>query len=160
MIDWQQVFMPDVPVIETLVRGTVMYFVLLLLMRLNKREAGELGLADVLVIVVIADAAQNGMAGQYNSIGSGIILVSTIIFWDYAIDWITYHVPFIDKMLRPKTICLVKHGRIQPRGLRHEMITRDELMEQLRIAGAEDVSKVRHAYMESNGKISVIKYKD
>jgi uncharacterized membrane protein YcaP (DUF421 family) len=43
------------------------------------------------------------------------------------IDWQQVFMPdvsFIDKMLHPETICLIKHGRIQPRGLRHEMITR------------------------------------
>lgn len=160
MINWSDIFGPDMPVVETIMRGTVMYFALLLLIRLNKREAGEIGLADVLVIVVLADAAQNGMAGQYNSILSGIILVSTIIFWDWFIDWLTYRFPAVDRFLRPKTVCLVRHGRILNAGLRSEMITRDELMEQLRIAGVEDVQNVKRAFMESNGKISVIKFKD
>ena len=160
MINWSDVFGPDMPVIETIVRATIMYFALLMLMRLNKREAGEVGLADVLVIVVLADAAQNGMAGEYNSIGSGLILVCTIIFWDYMIDWIAYHVPFLDKMIRPKSVCLVKNGRMIRSGMRAEMITRDELMEQIRIAGIEDIQDVKKACMESNGKISVVKYKD
>ena len=159
-LNWHEIFIPDVPILETLVRGTVMYFVLLLLMRLSKREAGELGLADVLVIVVLADASQNAMAGEYNSIGSGVILVCTIIFWDYMIDWVTYYFPAVDKMLRPKTICLIKNGRVHHDALRSELITTDELKEQLRIAGIEHVKDVKRASMESNGKISVIKFKD
>lgn len=160
VIDWATIFGPDVPVLETIVRGSVMYLALLVLMRLSKREAGEIGLADVLVIVVLADAAQNGMAGQYNSIANGLILVSTIIFWDYVIDWVSYYFPAIDKLVRPKTICLIKDGRIQTKGLRSEMITRDELMEQLRLSGVDEIQKVRRAHMESNGKISVVKFKD
>jgi uncharacterized membrane protein YcaP (DUF421 family) len=160
MIDWQSIIGPDAPILETVFRGTIMYFVLLLLMRLNKREAGEIGLADVMVIVVIADAAQNAMSGEYNSILSGIILVATIVFWDYAIDWMSYHFPALDRMMRPKVVDLIKKGRIHAPGLRSEMMTRGELMEQLRIAGVDDIKKVRSARMESNGKISVIKYKD
>lgn len=159
MLDWQAIIGPDLPLLETIFRGTVMYFALLLLMRLNKREAGELGLADLLVIVIIADASQNALGGEYYSLTNGILLVAVIIFWDYAIDRATYHLPILEK-LKPKTICLIKDGNVQKAGLRHEMITRKELMEQLRIQGVDDPKRVKRAFIESSGKISVIKYED
>jgi hypothetical protein len=55
-----------------------------------KREAGGVGITDMLVIVLLADAAQNAMAGEYKSISDGLVLVSTIIFWSYALDWLGY----------------------------------------------------------------------
>lgn len=159
-LNWSEIIGPDIPVLETLFRATVMYFALLLLMRISKRQGGELGMADVLVIVVLADAAQNAIAGEYNSIASGILVVSTIIFWDYMIDWITYRFPVFDRFMKPQTVCLVKNGRMQIKGMRDEMVTKDELMEQIRLQGFDTIKKVKRAHIETNGKISVIPFKN
>lgn len=62
-------FMPDGPVLEIIVRGTVTYLALFTLLRIIlRREAGNLGITDMLVIVLLADASQNAMAGGYNSL--------------------------------------------------------------------------------------------
>jgi len=68
-VDWRQVFVPDTPPLEIVVRGTIMYMAVLLLLRfVFKRRLGALGVTDLIVIVFIADAAQNGMAGDCRSL--------------------------------------------------------------------------------------------
>ena len=62
-IDWQSMFVPTESVLEVIIRGTIMYVGMFALLRIFRRQAGAIGIADLLVIVVIADAAQNGMAG-------------------------------------------------------------------------------------------------
>ena len=47
-------------------------------MRLLRREPGRIGIADLLMVVLIADASQNAMAGDYDSIFDGLILVLTV----------------------------------------------------------------------------------
>jgi uncharacterized membrane protein YcaP (DUF421 family) len=49
-------------------------------MRVLRREPGTVGIADLLMVVLIADASQNAMAGEYHSILDGLILVLTIVF--------------------------------------------------------------------------------
>ena len=79
-IDWAGLFMPTTPALEIIVRGSVMYLALFAMLRfILRRETGSLGITDLLVIVLIADAAQNGMAGNYTSITDGLLLVITII---------------------------------------------------------------------------------
>ena len=51
---------------------------------------GSIGIADLLVIVIIADAAQNGMAGDSRSITEAMLLIATIVIWDYVFDWLGY----------------------------------------------------------------------
>jgi hypothetical protein len=82
-IDWQSVFRPSLHVGEIILRGTVVYLFLFLLLRLLRRGAGTIGISDLLVVVLIADAAQNAMASEYKSITEGLILVTTIVFRDY-----------------------------------------------------------------------------
>jgi uncharacterized membrane protein YcaP (DUF421 family) len=162
-MDWlfdldRAMFEPNVSLLEMFLRGSIMYLGLFVLMRVVlKRESGSVGVPDILVIVLIADAAQNGMSGDYLSIPEGFVLVMTILGWAYAVDWLTFHVPLVARLVDQPPLPLVRDGRILYRNLRRELITRDELESQLRQQGAEDVSEVRMACMESDGRISVIK---
>jgi uncharacterized membrane protein YcaP (DUF421 family) len=79
-IDWHAVFVPSVGVAEVMLRGTLMYLALFIVLRfIGRRQAGHFGPADLLVIVLIADAAQNGLGKDYQSVTEGVILVMTIV---------------------------------------------------------------------------------
>lgn len=67
-------FVPQQSVLEVFLRGTIMYLGMFALLRIFRRQAGSLGIADLLVIVVIAYAAQNGMAGDSKSITEALIV--------------------------------------------------------------------------------------
>jgi uncharacterized membrane protein YcaP (DUF421 family) len=155
---WDQVFLPTNSVLEIFVRGTIMYLVIFALMRfVLKRQAGGLNISDVLLVVLLADAAQNGMAGEYNSITEGVVLVSTIIFWTFMIDWLEYHFPAIKRILRPAPLMLIKDGRVLRGHMRQELVTMDELMSKLREEGVTSPSEVAEAHIEPDGNISVKK---
>ncbi|MGH9902099.1 MAG: DUF421 domain-containing protein, partial [Pyrinomonadaceae bacterium] len=137
-IDWRTVFVPGVPIVETVLRGTLVYLALFALMRLVfKREAGTLRLPDLLMVVLIADAAQNAMARDYPSITDGLILVATIIFWNYALDWLAYRFPRVGRIIHPLPLLVVRDGRLLRKNMWQELITEDELMSQLREQGVE-----------------------
>ena len=155
-VDWNSIFVPTVSLAEMFVRGTLTYLLLFLILRFLRRETGAIGIADVLLIVIIADAAQNAMAGEYKSITEGAVLVLTIAFWDYALDWLSYRVPIIRRIVRPTPLLLIKNGRMIKRNMRQEMITEEELLSQLREQGVESVSQVKKCYLEGDGHISII----
>lgn len=156
-VDWAALFIPTHSVIEMIVRGTLMYLGLFVILRfVMKRQAGAIGIADILVIVLIADAAQNGFAHEYRSITEGLVLVLTIVFWDFAIDWLAYRMPSFGKLVEPSPLLLIRNGRVIQRNMSRELITLDELKSQLRSHGIERVADVRSAYLESDGQISVV----
>jgi uncharacterized membrane protein YcaP (DUF421 family) len=156
-IDWKAAFVPTVSILEIIVRGTLMYLSLFSLMRfVLKREAGVIGLADLLVVVLIADAAQNAMASDYKSITEGIALVTTLVFWDFTLDWLGYRFPRLQRLLHPPPLSLIENGRMLRRNMRRELIGEQELKSYLREQGVEDVAEVKKAYMEGDGRISVI----
>jgi uncharacterized membrane protein YcaP (DUF421 family) len=144
-------------VAEIILRGTVVYLFLFFILRILRRETGAIGISDLLLIVLIADAAQNAMSSDYKSVTDGAILVSTIAFWDYFLDWIAYRFPITRRLLRPAPLLLIKDGRLQRRNMRQEMITEDELMGRLREQGIESVEDVKKSYLEGDGSISVIR---
>jgi uncharacterized membrane protein YcaP (DUF421 family) len=151
----------QVPAWELIVRGSLIYWFLFILFRfVLRRDAGSLGLADVLVIVLIADAAQNGMAGESKSVGEAMVTVSTIAGWNYFIDWMSLRYQWFARFSEPRVVTLIRHGSIVRRNLQREMLTEDEIKSQLRQNGIEDPGEVKHASLEPDGHISFIKYGD
>lgn len=160
-IDWKTIFLPDVPLLEIILRATVMYISLFILLRvILKRQTGSIGMTDILLITLLADASQNAMAGEYTSIIDGIVLVSTIIFWNYAFDWLSFRFDWFGRLIEPPPLLLIKDGNLLRRNMRKELITEDELMSQLREQGLDDPTQVKEAYMESDGQFSVVQRKE
>lgn len=156
-INWYEVFAFDVPLIETFLRGTIMYLFLVLVMRLGiNRTMGNIGVGDMLLVVLIADAAQNAMAGGHSSIGDGLLLVVTILFWANMFDRICFKYPRLASMIQPHRVRLIKNGELLHRNMRREFISKDELMAQLRTHGLDDIRQVKEASLEANGEISVV----
>ena len=157
-VNWGDLFALTMSPLELIVRGTAMYLFLFLLFRVViRRRVGTVGMADLLVLVIIADASQNAMAGEYKTVTEGAILVGTIIFWNVFIDWVSYRFPALRPWLEPPPLLLVRDGRILYRNLRHELVTEEELRSKLREQGVDSLAEVRKAYMESDGGVSVIK---
>jgi uncharacterized membrane protein YcaP (DUF421 family) len=129
MIDWRELFVPTNPIPAVILRGTLTYIMLFLILRfLLKRQSGVIG-----------------------------ILVLTIVFWNYAIDWLGFRFPALQRLTRPPPLLLIKDGKMLPRNMRREMITAEELNSQLRQQGVENCSEVKTAYIEGDGSISIIR---
>lgn len=152
-----ELFSLSVSPLELVVRGTAMYWFLFVLFRVVlRRDTGSLAIADVLLLVIIADAAQNAMSGSYQSITDGFILVGTIAGWNLLVDWLSFRFEGVRKVFEPSPLQLVRDGRILHANMRRELVTRDDLMSKLRENGIEHLSDVKAAYMESDGEISVL----
>jgi uncharacterized membrane protein YcaP (DUF421 family) len=149
-------FVPTESVAEMVIRGTIMYLGMFALLRVFRRQAGSVGIADLLVIVVIADAAQNGMAGDSKSITEALILISTIVLWDWFFDWLGFRSPFWERVLQPEPLLLIEDGKTIKKNLDREFMTEDELLSQLREQGVGKISEVKKCYLESNGHFSVL----
>jgi uncharacterized membrane protein YcaP (DUF421 family) len=158
-VNWQSVFVPTTSVLEMLVRGTLTYWFIFVYLRFFRRGTGQLNLSDLLLITMISDAAQNAMAGPYESVTEGLILVGTLVFWDYAIDWMGYRSVFLKRIVEPDPILLVKNGQLMRQNMKREMITEDELISILRENGVEDYQNVKTCDLEGSGNISVIEKK-
>ena len=156
-LDWNGIFLPSLSIAEIIVRGTLMYLGLFIILRfMGRRQAGHFGPADLLVIVLIADAAQNGLGKEYQSVTEGLILVVTIVAWEYFIDWLTYRFPVLRPALRPPSLTVVRDGQVEET-MRKEMLSMDELLSQLRQHQVENVEEIKLAKLEGDGRLSVLK---
>jgi uncharacterized membrane protein YcaP (DUF421 family) len=129
-------FRIDVSIPELMLRGTLVYWLLFLIFRfLLRRDVGAVGIADILLLVIVADAAQNAMSGGYDTFSEGAILVLTIAGWNWLADFLAYRFSAVRKFVAPGRLTLVREGKPQRRNLRREYITMDELHAKLRGAG-------------------------
>ena len=160
MNDLIDLFAREFPVWHMVLRGTVVYWFLLLVFRfVLRRDVGAMGVADLLFVVLVADAASNAMQGEYKSINDGLVLLSTLIAWNFALDWLSFRFKGVAKFLEPQPEVLIRHGRINRKAMKREMITMEELDGKLREQGVEHLPDVRMARLETDGELSVCKYK-
>lgn len=156
-VDWYQVFVPSIAVAELVIRGSVVYLMLFAILRfMPNRQVGAVGIADLLVVVLFVDAAQNAMASNYTSITDGAILVTTIILWSYFLNWLGYKFRGVQRFLNRSPLALVSNGRLLRVNMERELLTQDELMSMLRKQGVQRLDEVKVAFMEPDGGISVI----
>jgi uncharacterized membrane protein YcaP (DUF421 family) len=151
-IDLGKMLVPSTPLAEVFLRGTIVYVILFCVLRyLMKRQTGSIGIADLLVIVLIADAAQNSLTAGQESLAEGVVLVLTIVFWNHVINWLGHRTKLFKRFSRPPAVPIVRNGKAVESRLRAELITREELDSQLRLHGVADISKVREAWVGAMG---------
>ncbi|GGN02363.1 DUF421 domain-containing protein [Dyadobacter beijingensis] len=158
-LNWHEMWVPTTSVLEIFIRGTVTYWTIFLLLRFFRRGTGQFSVSDILLIILIGDAAQNAMAGQYNSITEGILLIATLVFWDVAIDWMGYKSASLWRFFQADPKLLIVDGEFQQRNMRREFISEADLMAYLREKGVEDIRNVKACYLEGSGNLSVLEKK-
>jgi uncharacterized membrane protein YcaP (DUF421 family) len=157
-IDWAGMFIPTTSLIEVILRGTLMYLGLFVLLRVvPTRQIGSVGMADLLVIVLIADVSQNAFAADYRSLTEGFLLVATILFWNYVIDLLGYSSERLERYIEQPRLTLIDDGEILRDNMHKEKISHAELMSQLRQHGIDAPASVKLASIEPNGRISVVR---
>jgi len=143
--------------LEILIRGTIMYWFLFLLLRfLLRRDTGSAGISGILFVVLLGDAAQNAMIGNGNTVADGAMLIATLAAWNYLLDWLGSRMPLMARLTDPPAILLVRDGGVIGRNMRREHITLDEVESQLRKKGLERLDQVKRMYLENDGGFSVI----
>jgi uncharacterized membrane protein YcaP (DUF421 family) len=146
-----------VSVLELIVRGSAVYWFLFLLFRfVLRRDVGQLGVADVLLLVLVADASQNAMSGGYTTVAEGFILVATIASWNLLLDALAFRFKAIARIVEPPALLLVRDGRLIRATMRKQFITEDDVLSKLREKGIDSYAEVRRGYLEGDGQISVL----
>src|SRR5690606_7633404 len=111
---WVEVFAVETPLFELIARGTILYFAILAFMRLLPRVGGELAVMDFVLLLLIAEAAAHGM-GEHETVGDAILLVATLMGWNYLLNVLSFHIPFFEKLISGSPVQVVRDGRLMRR---------------------------------------------
>ena len=150
-------FVPEVSVVEKIVRSVVVYLFLLAAFRFTgKRQVGQLTPFDLVVLLVISNVVQNAVIGPDNSLGGGLLGAVVILALNGLLVEVTYRSKRLRRVLEASPTVLVHNGKLVEKNLASERITLDDLHAAMRRAGVVDIAHVRVAVLEENGGISVI----
>jgi uncharacterized membrane protein YcaP (DUF421 family) len=148
-------WIPEVTVLERVIRAAVGYSFLLLALRVTgKRQVGQLTPFDLVVLLIISNVMQNAMIGPDNSVTGGLVGACTIFALNGVIARVTYWSPRLEALIDGTPTTLVRDGVADPEALHRELVTRSELHMALREAGMLCVEDARYAVLESTGHIS------
>ncbi len=151
-----EVFSIEASIPELIIRGSVLYWGILLLMRiLPRRTGGEMAMMDLIFIILIAEAASHAL-GDYTSVSAGFVVILTLVIWNYLVNLLSYKIPFFERLVSAPPLQIIKDGKVLQRNMRREYLTKEELIEHLRKEGIEDINEVKAAFIESEGQITII----
>ena len=157
--DLQDMFAIDTALLELALRISVVYLFLILLFRfVAKREAGVLNISNILVIVLVADAVQNGMTDEYNSVTGALVLAAVLIGWSEVIDRLSHHFRPLEKVMKQRPLVLIRDGHLIKKAADDEHITEEEVMSQIRAQGIRRIEDVEIGFVEPNGQITALRF--
>lgn len=146
----------SIPWWEFVIRGSVIYLALLVLLRVSgKRQVGQLTPFDFVLLLIVSNAVQNAMVGPDTSVLGGLIVVLVLIAWDRALGTLTSRNRKLERLLEGRPEVLVHHGHVYEDVLRRYEITHEDLKAALRRTGCFDLKDVEFAVLETNGAITV-----
>lgn len=144
--------------IEIILRTAVVYFVILIGIRLTgKREIGQMTPFDLALLLLISNAVQNAMTGPDTSVSGGIVAAITLLALNAAMTRLVWKNRKVRRMVEGSPTLLVRHGKIVHENLEKEKVTADTLTQALREHGVASVDDVSIAVLEIDGSISVLK---
>ena len=156
-----ELFQLSAPWWHFVLRAVVIYVMVMLLVRMSgKHTIGQFTTFDLVLVILIGNAVQNGINGGDNSLTGAAIMATTLIALNYGVAFVTSRNRKVEKFVEGVPVVLARNGKLFDGVLRRELVSREDFREALRMNGVEDVSEVELALLETNGSISVVKKRD
>jgi uncharacterized membrane protein YcaP (DUF421 family) len=136
--------------------GVIFAFLFVLTRVIGKRELGSLEPFDLILLIILGDALQQGLTQDDYSLTGAILVVGTIAVLQVLVSWISYRFPKARPIIEGEPVIVVQDGEPIERNLKRERLTIDEIAEEARNNQIAHLSDVRFAILETNGQISFI----
>ena len=154
---WAPILVPGAPIAELVVRVSAIYLFLWAFLRaVPTRQLGRFGVTDLLVLLLLAASVRMGLTGPNFTVGDAMISATVLLAWDQALNAVAYRVRPLRSLMRQDPIPIVEDGVVNRRHARRELLTEADIMEKLREHGIDSLDRVKRAYVEPDGRISVI----
>jgi len=142
---------------DTVLKTIVVYFALLIVLRLSgRRTLGQLSSFDLVVFLIIGGATQRALLGQDYSVVNALVVVVTLIVLDVGISLIERDWPIFAKIVNGSPLIVVERGQVLRERMRRARLTEAEVMSVARHHGLERLSDIKFAILEASGDISII----
>jgi uncharacterized membrane protein YcaP (DUF421 family) len=140
------------------IRAVVLYCFLIFLMRvIGRRELSSLGPVDLVLLIVLGDAIQQGLTQDDYSVTGALIAICTIAAMQVFVSYLSFRSSRMRKVLEGHPIVVIQDGKLLDANLRRQRMTPDEIAEEMRMQQIGSFDDVAWAIVENNGTISFIK---
>jgi uncharacterized membrane protein YcaP (DUF421 family) len=154
---WDSMFIPDVSILEKILRPFVVYLFLLVSLRLaGKRELAALNAMDLIVLLTLSNTVQNAIIGPDNSLSGGLIGATALLAVNYVAVRFLFNHPQVDRLVEGSATPLVEQGNVLWVNMGRELVTRPELESAAHKQGFASLDQVTSAVLEPSGVISFV----
>jgi uncharacterized membrane protein YcaP (DUF421 family) len=142
----------------TVAKALIVYGGLLLILRITgKRTLAQITIFDFVLLLVIAEATQQALLGNDNSITTALLVILTLVAVDRLAASISYRSDSADRLLNDLPLILVEHGKPHEDRMSNLRVTLQDIVDQGRATqGIERLDQIKYAVIERNGTISVV----
>jgi uncharacterized membrane protein YcaP (DUF421 family) len=155
---WHDIFHLQLSVGDKVVRAVLIYLFLVLAFRvIGKRELGQANTLDLVVLLLVANAVQNGIIGNDVSVTGAVIGALTLFAVNELVNRATYSSELVSRVLEGTPTLLIRNGKPVPKTLFRAGISLPELRAIARRQGFESLDEVHTATLETNGVVSMFR---
>ena len=152
---WSDMFHLGVPVTEKVLRAVIVYFFLVVGLRLaGKRELAQLNPFDLVVLLTLSNTVQNAIIGDDNSVVGGIVGATALLVVNYLVVRFLYRHARLERLVEGDADVLMEDGKVRFDRLKKELITLPELESAAHKQGFASLDEVDRAVLEPGGTIS------
>jgi uncharacterized membrane protein YcaP (DUF421 family) len=143
---------------DAVLRALTIYLILLVIFRLSgKRGLSEVTTFDFILLLIISEATQNALLGNYYSVTNAFIVIVTLVTIDVVLSMVTSRSTKVEKLLSDVPTIVVDDGRVLDDRMAKLRMSVDDILEQARVAhGLERLDQIKYAVVERNGVVSII----
>lgn len=151
-------FQPKGSLLEIVLRVTLVYVFLLILLRVSgKKEFAQLEPMDLLVMLILSETVSPALTNNDTSLTAGFVAAGTLIGLTVLTSYVTFRFRKAEKLIHGQTSILIKDGKLDEEVLRKERMTDQQLHTVLHKEGIKAVQDVKRAFIEPSGDITIIK---
>lgn len=156
-----ELFALSAPWWHFVIRAIAIYVLVMALMRISgKRAVGQFTPFDLVLLILLGNAVQNGINGGDNSLTGALVMACTLIAINYAVAWMSSRHPRFERVVEGEPVVLARDGQCFPHVLRRELVSQSDFEAALRLEGVAGVEDVAIVLLETDGRISVIRRED
>lgn len=134
----------------------VYLFIIFAIRFFGKKELAQLSVIDLVFILLISNSVQNAMVGTDSSLQGGIVAALGLFIANYIFKFFLRKSSKFSSIVQGEKIVLVQEGKILQMGMKHAMMSTDELERAIREHGVKDVRDCDLAVLEVDGNISIL----
>ena len=143
---------------DLVLRTVVVFAFLMVLTRvIGRRELSSLEPFDLILLIVLGDAVQQGLTQDDYSLTGAVVVVGTLALLQVATSWVEYHFPRSRPLLVGEPLIMLEDGKPIERNLKRERLTVEEIAESARLHQIGSLDELRWVVLERNGELSFIK---